>query len=572
MKCEEKPVSKKSVSTKAGTAKVSLRTLRTGVPGLDAVLGGGLPELSFNLIVGGPGGGKTTLAMAIMFANVTRARPGLYITLLGEPALKMLRYQQQFDFFDITRVGLDVHLLNLGEDVLVGNLNAVLARITEEVEHIRPGIVVIDSFRTLIPTAEEQRQSDAFEHFVQQLAHRLTTWQITSFLIAEYAEKEVGNPLFTVADGVLWLFQAVDRNSVVRKLQVLKMRGMSSMPGLHTVRITDRGLQVFPRMIERPAVSRAKTGQRLSTGVPGLDKLMGGGIPAGNSIVLAGPTGSGKTTFATQFVAEGLRHGEKCVIAVFEEHPEEYLERANRFGVDFTAAVRRDDLRVIYLRPLDLSVDEALEEISESSKQIGATRVVIDSTSGLEMALAPTFREDFRESLYRLVSTLTGLGVTVFLTVEVTEGRGRLQFTNDRVSFLSDIIILQRYVEIEGRLGKVLAVIKIRGSAHTTDFLSYEITSSGVLLRGLLKSYDDILGGAPTRQPRRQAAYPGLTEREVQVLESLIRLGAVSVKAIAESTGESSHDLASILDRLVELDYVGRKRALFEPLARPNIS
>jgi circadian clock protein KaiC len=566
-------MTKKSVPGKAGTAKVSLRTLRTGVPGLDAVLGGGLPELSFNLIVGGPGGGKTTLAMAIMFANVTPARPGLYITLLGEPALKMLRYQQQFEFFDTKRVGRDVHLLNLGEDVLAGDLKAVLDRITEEVERLHPGVVVIDSFRTLIPPAARERgQSDAFEHFVQQLAHRLTTWQITSFLIAEYAEKEVGNPLFTVADGVLWLFQAVDRNSVVRKLQVLKMRGMSSMPGLHTVRITDRGLQVFPRMIERPAGSRAKAGQRLSTGVPGLDKLMGGGIPAGNSLVLAGPTGSGKTTFATQFVAEGLRQGEKCVIAVFEEHPDEYLERANKFGVDFTAAVRRDDLRVIYLRPLDLSVDEALEEISESSRQIGATRVVIDSTSGLEMALAPTFREDFRESLYRLVSTLTGLGVTVFLTVEVTEGRGRLQFTNDRVSFLSDIIILQRYVEIEGRLGKVLAVIKIRGSSHTTDFLAYEITGSGVLLRGLLKSYDDILGGAPTRQPRRQPAYPGLTEREVKVLESLIRLGSISVKTIADNTGESSRDLAPILDRLIELDYVGRKRALFEPLARQNVS
>jgi circadian clock protein KaiC len=566
-------MSKKSVPIKAGTAKVALRTIRTGVTGLDAVLGGGLPELSFNLIVGGPGGGKTTLAMAIMFANVTRARPGLYITLLGEPALKMLRYQQQFEFFDTTRVGSDVHLLNLGEDVLAGNLQGVLDRITEEVERLRPGVVVIDSFRTLMPpAAKEEGPGGAFDHFVHQLAHRLTTWQITSFLIAEYAEKEVGNPLFTVADGVLWLFQAVDRNSVVRKLQVLKMRGMSSMPGLHTVRITGQGLRVFPRMTERPNVSRAKSNHRLSTGVPGLDKLMGGGIPAGNSLVLAGPTGSGKTTFATQFVAEGLRQGEKCVIAVFEEHPDEYLERANKFGVDFTAAVRQGDLRVIYLRPLDLSVDEALEEISESSRQIGATRVVIDSTSGLEMALAPTFREDFRESLYRLVSALTGSGVTVFLTVEVTEGLGRLQFTNDRVSFLSDIIILQRYVEIEGRLGKVLAVIKIRGSAHTADFLAYEITGSGVLLRGLLKSYDDILGGAPTRQTRRQQAYPGLTEREVQVLESLIRLGAVPVKTIADSTGESSDDLAPILNRLIELDYVGRKRALFEPLARPNVS
>jgi circadian clock protein KaiC len=408
------------------------------------------------------------------------------------------------------------------------------------------------------------------ERFVQRLGHQLTTRRVTSFLIASYSPQEVGNPVFTVADGVLWLSQAIDRNSVVRKLQVLKMRGMASMPGLHTVRITERGLQIFPRMFDRLRIARPATPVRVSSGVPGLDQLMGGGIPAGNSVLLAGPTGSGKTTFATQFIAEGLRQEERCVMAVFEEHPDEYLERANRFGVDFTEAVRRNQLRVIYLRPLDLSVDEALEEIRESAKAIGATRVVIDSTSGLEMALAPTFREDFRESLYRLVSTLTGMGVTVFLTVEVTEGMGQLQFTNDRVSFLSDIILLQRYVEMEGQLRKVLAIVKIRGSSHSTDFLAYEISGAGVALRGLLKSYDGILSGAPIRQARREPAYPGLTKREVLVFESLVRFGSTAVKGIAENTGMPLEDLVPILDRLTQLNYVNRRRANYEPVAHSN--
>jgi circadian clock protein KaiC len=567
----KKVARRKTAPRKVTRRKVALQLLRTGVAGLDAVLGGGLPELSFNLIVGDPGAGKTTLAMAVMFANVTPARPGLYITLLGEPALKTLRYQQQFKFFEMDRVGSDVHFLNLSDEVLAGDLDAVFERLTSELDQIRPGIVVIDSFRTLSPPDRtSEGRTASIERFVQRLAHQLTTRRITSFLVAQYAQEELGNPVFTVADGVLWLFQAVDRNSVVRKLQVLKMRGMASMPGLHTVRISENGLQVFPRMFERQRVKRSAEPERLSTGVPGLDKLMGGGIPAGNSVLLAGPTGSGKTTFATQFIADGLRKGEPCVLAVFEEHPDEYLERANRFGVDFTGAVAKDRLRVIFLRPLDLSVDEALEEIRQSTKEIGATRVVIDSTSGLEMALAPTFREDFRESLYRLVSTLTGLGVTVFMTVEVTEGLGQLQFTNDRVSFLSDVILLQRYVEIEGRLGKVLAIVKIRGSSHTTDFLSYEITANGVLLRGLLKSYDGILSGAPVRQLRRQPPYPGLTEREGLVLESLVRFGTAAVTAIAESTGLSSTDLVPVLDRLTELNYVTRKRTSYEPVARSN--
>jgi circadian clock protein KaiC len=564
-------MAKKDARKKAAPKKVPLNALATGVPGLDEVLGGGLPELSFNLIAGDPGSGKTTLAMQVMFANATVARPGLYLTLLGEPSLKMLRYQQQFDFFDASRIGSEVHFLNLSEQVLAGDLKAVLARIVEEVGRLHPGIVVIDSFRTLARTDPGAQVTDPeLERFVQRLALHLTSWEITSFLIGEYTEQEFRNPVFTVADGIVWLTQATHRNSVVRKLQVLKMRGRAGMPGLHTIRITDKGVQVFARIFERSAGARAKTDRRLSTGVPGLDEMMGGGIPVGGSVVLAGPTGTGKTTFATQFVAAGIRQREACVIAVFEEHPEDFLERATSYGVDFREAERQNKLRIIYLRPLDLSVDETLEEIRVAVKEVGATRVVIDSISGFEMALAPSFREDFRESLYRLVGALTGLGVTMFMTVEVTEHEG-LQFTNNRVSFLTDVIIIQRYVEIEGQLRKVLAVIKMRGSSHSGDFRAYEITGNGVLLREGLRDYHGITTGVPTgRLQRRQPAYPGLTEQEGRVLEILIRSGGESAEAIAEEAGLPPSDLDPILERLTQLDYVSRKGTRYQGLARPN--
>lgn len=560
---------KKDTRKQAAPKKVHLDALATGVPGLDEVLGGGLPQLSFNLIAGDPGAGKTTLAMQVMFANATVARPGLYFTLLGEPSLKMLRYQQQFDFFDASRIGSEVHFLNLSEQVLAGDLKGVLARIVEEVGRLHPGIVVIDSFRTLArtsPAAQGTNPELELEHFVQRLALHLTSWEITSFLLGEYTEQEFRSPVFTVADGIVWLTQAVHRNSVVRKLQVLKMRGRAGMPGVHTLRMTDKGVQVFARIFERLDGARAKTDRRLSTGVPGLDEMMGGGVPVGESMVLAGPTGTGKTTFATQFAAAGIRQGEPCVIAVFEEHPEDYLERATSYGVDFREAVRQNKLRIIYLRPLDLSVDETLEEIRVSVKEVGATRVVIDSISGFEMALAPSFRDDFRESLYRLVGALTGLGVTIFMTVEVTEPEG-LQFTNNRVSFLTDVIVIQRYVEIEGQLRKVLAVIKMRGSNHSGDFRAYEITGNGVLLGEGLQDYDGITTG---RLQRRQPAYPGLTEQEGRVLEILIRSGAESAEAIAEKTGMPPSGLDPILERLTQLDYVSRKGTRYQGVARPG--
>ncbi|HZI37930.1 MAG TPA: ATPase domain-containing protein, partial [Acidimicrobiia bacterium] len=273
-------------SAAAPTARPPIELLRTGVPGLDAVLGGGLPELSFNLIAGGPGSGKTTMAMQIMFANATVERPGLFLTLMGEPPLKLLRYQQGFDFFDTSRVGREVHFLNLSEEVLGGDLERVMARIVEEVRRLGPGIVVIDSFRTLVrPHLDAVGAGADLERFVQRLALHLTTWEITSFLVGEYMEQELRNPIFTVADGIFWLFQAVDRNSVVRKLQMLKMRGTAGMPGLHTMRLTGRGVQVFPRILARPEEKRKKEDRRLTTGVADLDGMMGGGIPAGDAVV-----------------------------------------------------------------------------------------------------------------------------------------------------------------------------------------------------------------------------------------------------------------------------------------------
>jgi circadian clock protein KaiC len=566
-------IAKKTARGRAIPERPVLKLLETGVPGLNDVLGGGLPALSFNLIAGGPGSGKTTLAMQLLFANATVARPGLFITLLGETSLKMLRYQQLFSFFDLGRVGSDVHFLNLTEETLGGDLDAVLSRITEEVERLHPLVVVIDSFRSLVREQGTEAPIGQLDNFVQRLALHLTTWEITSFLIAEYSEHELRNPIFTVADGIVWLSQEVNRNSVVRRLRVVKSRGTSPMPGLHTIRITGAGMQVFPRTPERPDDLHQIGHNRLSTGIAGLDEMMGGGIPAGDSLVLAGPTGTGKTTFAMKFIAAGLAAGETAVIAIFEEHPEVYLQRAKSVEVDLRDAIRENKLRIIYLRPLDLSVDETLEEIRTSVQSIGAKRVVIDSISGFEMALAPAFREDFRESLYRLIGALTGLGVTMYSTVEVVEGKGDsgLQLTGYQVSFLTDDIVSQRYVEIEGELRKALVVVKMRGSGHSREFRTYELTATGVQLRESLRDYDGIISGMPTRELRiPPPPHPGLTEPEVLVLETVIRSGAMSPAQVAKQTGLALRSIDSILERLVQLQYVSRKGARYTAEVRPR--
>lgn len=551
---ERKPRTNERVVARAS----KIRSVTTGVPGFDAVLGGGLPEYSFNLIAGSPGSGKTTLAQQIIFANATAERPALYFTLLGEPTLKMLRYQQEYSFFDPARVGSAIQYLNLSEEALEQDLSVVLERVVTEVERTKPGIVVVDSFRTFSGRTSEIAPAGVMtiDHFVQRLALHLTTWEVTSFLIGEYADQEQRNPVFTVADGVFWLSQVTDRNSVVRKFQAIKVRGRAHMPGLHTFRITDGGLQIFPRIPQQQWERRPQSIRRLATGVPGLDEMMDGGIPAGDAVMLAGPAGSGKTTFATQFVAEGLRQGEAVVIVVFEEYPEEYLARAKARNQDMEESIEAGRLRLLYLRPLDLSVDETLAEILDAVQQLGATRVVIDSLSGFEVALAPAFREDFRESLYRLVGALTATGVTIFMTTEIVGGYPEVRFTTEKVSFITDDIIIQRFVEIDGVLRTVLAIHKMRGSGHSHDFRTYEVTANGAVVGGPLRNYRGIITGVPELQLRlTRPTYDGLTDREASVLDTLVRLGGASRDLLAVRIGGPPAELTQALTRIVTLGY-----------------
>jgi circadian clock protein KaiC len=414
----------------------------------------------------------------------------------------MLRYQQQFSFFDAAKVGDgSVRFVHLGQQALDGGLAKVLEAITKEVEKSNPGIVVVDSFRamvrsTLAGAGGEMQLTD----FMQRLALALTSYEATTLLLGEYAEGEHDSAVFTVADGLVWLYQAVDRNSVVRKVQVMKMRGQGQIPGLHTSRITDAGFGVFPRLLKpREIMSEHPLKHRLKTGVPGLDELMGGGIPKGYSVLVAGPSGSGKTVLSNQFIVEGVRQGETGIVAVFEKRPNDYLQTTPR-GEEFERLVHEKKLEVLYLRPLDLSIDETLLELQSAVKRLGAKRAVIDSLSGLELALAPTFREDFRESLYRMMGALTGLGVTVMATVELADSYTDLRFSPQGIAFLTDAIILQRYVEIDGQLRRALAVPKVRASQHSKDLREYEITSEGGLVVGqALKGYDGLLTGAPVK-------------------------------------------------------------------------
>jgi circadian clock protein KaiC len=416
---------------------------------------------------------------------------------LGEPPVKMLRYQQQFDFFDLDQFNRSIHLVNLGEDTASGNFDQVLAKIAKEVEGHAPALVCVDSFRSVLLAGQGAGESyGALQRFIQNLGVLLTSWQATTFLIGEYFDERDQNPIFTIADGIIWLRQSEHQNSVVRKMEISKMRGQATRPGLHTFRISAAGIKVFPpAQITLPTEGEApRFTARMKMGNPQLDDMMGGGLPRGYSLLVAGPSGSGKSILAAEFLAEGARNGEAGIIAAFETRSK--MSRA-RVVADL---IVDGNIGLIDTRGTDLSVDEIAVLLLEEIRRLKATRVVIDSLSGFELALAPTFRGDFRESLARLVSALADSGTTVLMTSELEDRYIDLRFSPYGTAFLTDAIIVQRYIEVDSRLQRVMAVVKVRASAHSNELRLFHIDNGGIQIGEMLVDQEGLLGGRPSRR------------------------------------------------------------------------
>ncbi|WP_395400524.1 RAD55 family ATPase [Pseudoduganella sp. UC29_106] len=323
----------------------------------------------------------------------------------------------------------------MAADLLQGDFERVLARIDEEVKAFEPSLVFVDSFRSVVQTARAMDSGvTGLQHFVQHLGMQMTSWLATTFLIGEYlAPESESSPVFTVADGILWMSQLIHRDALVRKIQVVKMRGQAQRLGVHTFRINSDGVEIFPRMVVNPmedAVPASEHLPRLPLGNATLDEMMGGGLPTGYSLLVVGPSGSGKTVLASAFLAEGVQHGETGVIAAFEKSSRQLRDQR------LSKLVADGHIGVINTRTLDLSLDEILHELVAMIVRMDAKRVVIDSISGLEMALAPMFREDFKESLYRLIATLSAMGVTVLMTVELEDCNNALSFNSHGYAFL----------------------------------------------------------------------------------------------------------------------------------------
>ncbi len=448
--------------------------LTTGDPGLDLVLGGGLHAGSLVVLAGVPGSGKTILAQQIVFANATDERGGVYYTTWSEPHDKLVEHLEPFDFFDAAKLGVSVDFVHLpavlpqdGEPSVEPLLGEVLANTLKR----RPAVVVVDSSKAL----HDLRSETDFRRELYELAGRISYTNAVLMLVGEYTEEEFETePEFAIADAIIRLenevYGPVDR----RWLRVQKLRGADSMSGRHTFVLGGRGLRVFPRLESYPIVEAELLGGRASFGVEKLDALSGGGLPRGESTLVLGPAGVGKTALALQFVQAGLAAGERALYVTLQETPDQLLPKAAAFGWDLAGPAASGQVRLVHIPPVEIDVDQIAARIREELDRAPADRVVIESLAEISFAIRET--ERLPAFVYSLVALLRARGSYTIITSEV---EARPDVDRAALPFLFQNVLMLRYVEQGGEILRSLNVVKMRDSAHAKGYVEFEVGPAG---------------------------------------------------------------------------------------------
>jgi circadian clock protein KaiC len=429
--------------------------------------------------MGHPGSGKTIFAEQLIFHNAADDRPILYFTTLSEPLAKVVRYLQGFSFFDEDKLGTQVIYEDIGPKLAADGAPALIPLLTEAIKTLSPKVIVIDSFKAvhdLAPSIAERRR------LVYEMTALLTAYGTTAFLLGEYTEDDILEyPEFAVADGIVELSRRRLGNRDERYFRVFKLRGSRYLEGAHAFRITNSGLDVYPRLVS-PQMPEGyePASERISTGVAGLDAMLDGGVWRGTTTLLAGPSGAGKTTIGLQFALEGARQGEPSLYMSFQENPTQLMRTIRGLGVDLEQ-LQAQGLDLVYASPVELQIDSIIVDMFRRIEQRGVRRLVLDAVG--DLASAATDPQRLHDYLYALVQHFAVRTITSILNLETTGAGVTGNGMQTTMSYLSDNVLLLS-LDGEDRTRRRIRVLKTRGSAHDTTVREVEITKTGLRVRG----------------------------------------------------------------------------------------
>jgi circadian clock protein KaiC len=471
----------------------------TGIPGLDHVLGGGLPSNRVFLIEGLPGTGKTTLALQFLREGVRRGETALYITLAEtrqELAAVAGSHGWDLDGIDVVELSPPDEVLNPEAKYTVFHpsdveMNQSVQGIYDAVDRLRPARVVVDSLSEMRILAQDplrlRRQVLALKHF-------FTGRECTVALLDDVRSQESDLHFASIVHGVVLLEQIAPEYGVERRrLRVTKMRGLRYRGGVHDFTIQTGGLVVYPRLVatQHPAV--AVSGM-ISSGNAEIDQLLGGGLDAGSCSLILGPAGVGKTVLTTEFAYAAARRGERAMMFLFDERVRAFMTRAEALGMNLSPLVEAGTFVTQQIEPTEMSPGEFAERVVAAVEREGAQLVAIDSLTGYLNAMPA--EKLLNIHLHELFSYLGQSGVTSLLTLAqhspFSEGHAAAE-----ISYLADTVVLLRYFEALGEVRKAVSILKKRTGSHEQTIREFRIKSGGLEVGQPLRTFQGILSGTP---------------------------------------------------------------------------
>jgi circadian clock protein KaiC len=475
---------------------------RTGVPGLDEILLGGLAQERLFLLEGTPGTGKTTIALRFLIEGVSAGQKGLYIT-LSETATELRQTAEShgwsLDGIEIFEVAPPESLLDAEQQQsLLYSSDLELGETTnlifEKVEQVRAQRVVLDSLSEIRLLAQSSLR---YRRQILALKHYFARHGSTVLLLDDLTTESTDKTVHSVAHGVIRLEEMTpDYGAERRRLRVVKYRAQGFRGGFHDFAIRQGGAIVFPRLVaaeHRHTVSRAQ----VRTGIEGFDKLLGGGIEGGSSTVLIGPSGSGKSLICLQFVREAIRTGGKAAMFIFDEEMGLLLDRAKPLGFDLPAMRASGKLSITQLDAAELSPGEFAHTIRDSIQDPAVKTVVIDSLNGFQASMPQ--ENSLLLHMHEMLQYMNRQGVSTFLTVAQAGFMGDMKSPVD-VTYLADAVIMLRFFEARGSVKRALSVVKKRTGFHEDTIREFWI-KDGLQIGEPLTNFQGVLRGVPWLTP-----------------------------------------------------------------------
>jgi circadian clock protein KaiC len=474
----------------------------TGIASLDRLLGGGIPQRQTLIVTGDPGTGKTVLCSQIAFAHAARGSSVVLATLASEAQDKLMAELEGFSFFDADRVGNELFVVSAYPWVQKGPKEA-RDLLLKTVKERKAKLLFVDGVRSLRDLWQDEAK---LRGFLYELNVGLAQLDAVALFTTEYPLRKLMEfPEATTVDGIVSLSALHFGGRVVRRVQVAKLRGRPHLTGEHLMHIKSEGITIVPRLEEVTDADQdfQPSAERCAFGLPELDEVINGGLPAMSTTLLAGTTGVGKTLLSAKFIATGAARGEPGLLVSYSEPVARLVARARAVAIDIEPLMRTGSMHVRYRASTNLEGDDLIAEILQQTRQLGIKRLVVDGIGEVEESILE--KERVRGVLTSLIVQLRDLGVTTLFIKEVPKLAGPdVDFSDTPISITAENMLFFRQVELRGRLHRVLSVLKMRESGYDPHVREFEIGSEGLRVLGPLDSAEGLLTGVARYLPKQE--------------------------------------------------------------------